>query len=189
MLSIYRLPNKLPHEKIIKIVRRDIFILIKKIVLFLGLVLLPLIFFYLIIAPNPEFISGPVSYPLLVLGSSAYYLFIWLFFFFSFIDYYLDVWIITNERIIDIEQRGFFSRIIAEHKLFRIQDVVSEVHGIFPTLLRFGDVHVQTAGAVTRFHFHQVPYPTQVRDTIIKLVQRKKKEMQEEMKLEARGKA
>ena len=182
MFSIYRLPNKLPQEKVIKIVRRDVFILIRKVVLFLGLVILPLTFYYLIIAPQESLMGSQVAYPLIVLGGSAYYLFVWLFFFFSFIDYYLDVWIITNERIIDIQQRGFFSRVISEHKLFRIQDVTSEVHGFFPTMLRFGDVHVQTAGAKQRFHFDEIPHPTKIRDIIIKLVQRKKKEMQQEIK-------
>ncbi|MCD4761377.1 PH domain-containing protein [bacterium] len=186
MLSIYRLPNKLPNEKIIKVIRRDIFILFKKIVMFLGLILLPVIFFYFFIYAQPGIFNGTLSYPLIVLGTSAYFLFVWLFFFFSFIDYYLDVWIITNERIIDIEQRGFFSRIIAEHKLFRVQDVTSEVHGFFPTILKYGDVHIQTAGVKQRFHFHQVPNPNEIRDKIIKLIQRKKKEMQKEIKHDLR---
>jgi hypothetical protein len=56
----------------------------------------------------PNMFYGPISGPLIGLSVSAYYLFAWLFFFFSFIDYYLDVWIITSERIIDIQQNGFF---------------------------------------------------------------------------------
>lgn len=187
MLSIYHLPNKLPNEKIVKIVRRDIFILIRKIVLFLVLIFLPLIVYFLVIAPQTQTTEGVMFYPLLILGSSTYYLFIWLFFFFSFIDYYLDVWIITSERIIDIEQRGFFSRVISEHKLFRIQDVTSEVHGFWQTLIHFGDVHVQTAGTKQRFHFDEIPYPEKVRDIIIKLVEKKKQEIRQEMKEDAKG--
>jgi len=180
MLSLYRLQNKLPNEKILKVIRNYIFLLIQKVAMFLFLIILPLIFFYLILFPNAGFMGSELAYPLIILGTSIYYLFIWIFFFFSFIDYYLDVWIITNERIIDIEQRGFFSRIISEHKLFRIQDVNSEVHGIFPTLFRFGEVHVQTAGAVPKFQFHQIPYPEKIRDTVIKLAQRKRKEMRQQ---------
>jgi len=183
MISIYRLPNKLPNEKIIKIIRRDLFILFKKILFLILLIILPLIFFYLLIFSQSNLINGELTYPLIVLSTSAYYLFIWLFFFFSFIDYYLDIWIITNERIIDIQQKGFFSRVISEHKLFRIQDVTSEVHGFWPTVLKYGDVHIQTAGTIQRFHFHQIPNPGPVRDIIIKLVQRKKNET---MKEEAR---
>ncbi|MFH1822479.1 MAG: PH domain-containing protein [Patescibacteria group bacterium] len=175
MLSIYRLPNQLPDEKIIKVLRRDVFILFKKIVLFMFLILLPFAFFYFIIQSQNNLLSGQLSYPVIVLGTSAYYLFIWLFFFFSFIDYYLDIWIITNERIIDVQQEGFFSRTIAEQRLYRIQDVTSEVHGFFPTILKYGEVYVQTAGTKQRFIFYEVPLPDQVRNTIIKLAERSKR--------------
>lgn len=184
MLSIFRLPNQLPDEKVVKIIRKDLFILLKRIFLLLLLIILPLAFFYLMIRIRPELLQGTISYPLVVLGTSAYYLFAWLFFFFSFIDYYLDVWIITNRRIIDIEQEGFFSRVISEQKLFRVQDVTSEVHGFFPTVLKYGDVHIQTAGTKQRFHFQEVPDPNGIRDVIIRLVERNKKQMMKENKIE-----
>jgi len=180
MLSIYRLPNMLPGEKVVKVMRRDTFILFKKVLLFAVLLILPLVFFYLVLSTNSDFVSSEFFYPLLVLGVSAYYLFIWLFFFFSFIDYYLDVWIITSERIIDIQQKGFFSRVIAEQKLTRVQDVTSETSGMIPTIFKYGDVHIQTAGEVQRFNFQEVPHPDEVRDLIIKLVQRKRKEKPQE---------
>ena len=82
----------------------------------------------------------------------------------------------------DIEQKGFFSRVISEHKIFRIQDVTSEVHGVFPTILRYGQVFVQTAGTKQRFNFRQIPNPNKIRDMIIKLVERKKREIQNEEK-------
>lgn len=184
MLSIYRLPNHLSGEIVKKIVRRDLFVLFKRILMLMFLIILPLIFFYLMIAAQPEVLQSQTAYALITLGTSTYYLFIWLFFFFSFVDYYLDVWIITNRRIIDIQQRGFFSRVISEQKLFRVQDVTSEVHGILPTFFQYGDVHIQTAGAKQRFLFHEVPDPNGVRDTIIRLVEHNKKKMVKEAKIE-----
>jgi len=175
MLSVYRLPNKIKDEKIIKILRRDIFILIKKMCLFALLIILPLIFFYLALSSQPSLFSGAVSYPLIILGTSSYYLFVWVFFFFSFIDYYLDIWVITNERIIDVQQEGFFARTISEQRLYRIQDVTSEVQGFFPTIFKYGEVHIQTAGAKQRFLFHEVPHPHEVRNILIKLAERNKK--------------
>ncbi|MCK4554262.1 PH domain-containing protein [Candidatus Parcubacteria bacterium] len=174
MLSIYRLPNKIKNEKIVKVLRRDLFILFKKIVFFSILLILPLTFFGIALEMYPDLLKGQISYPFVLLLGSAYYFFIWLFFFFSFIDYYLDVWIITNERIIDVQQKGFFSRVIAEQRLYRIQDVASEVHGFFPTVLKYGEVHIQTAGTRQRFLFHQVPHPENVRNSIIKLAEKSK---------------
>lgn len=91
-----------------------------------------------------------------------------------FIDYYLDVWIITNERIIDVQQKSFFARAISEQRLYRVQDITSEVHGFFPTIFKYGEVHIQTAGAKQRFLFHEVPRPEKVRNIIIKLSERSK---------------
>ncbi len=172
ILSKYRLPNQLPGEEIIQIVRRDSFVLFRKVLFFILLALVPFIFLVIVINVFPGLLEGSLSYPALVLGSSAFYLFIWLFFFFSFIDYYLDIWIITSERIIDVRQEGFFSRVIAEQRLYRVQDVTSEIHGVFPTIFNFGDVYIQTAGEVQRFLFHEVPNPEIVRDTIAKLMER-----------------
>jgi len=174
MLSIYRLPNQIKNEKIVKVLRRDLFVLFKKVVFFCVLLLLPLSFFWLMLEMYPDLLHGQISLPIVILLGSAYYLFIWLFFFFSFIDYYLDVWIITTERIIDVQQKGFFSRVIAEQRLYRIQDVVSEAHGFFPTVLKYGEVHIQTAGTRQRFLFHQIPHPDKVRNAIIKLAERSK---------------
>ncbi len=175
MLSKYRLPNKIENEEIIKVVRKDFFIIFTKIIIFLFSSIVPLGFYAVFYVVQADLFVGGLPSTLILLLASAYYLFIWLFFFFSFIDYYLDIWIITNERIIDIRQDGFFSRTISEQKLFRIQDVTSEVIGIVPTILKYGNVHVQTAGEQERFLFEQVPDPDEIRNMIIRLVEENQK--------------
>ncbi|PLX26627.1 hypothetical protein C0583_06350 [Candidatus Parcubacteria bacterium] len=181
MFNLYRLPNKIKNEEIVRIIRRDFFVLFLKILFFMFLCIIPFGFFAVMLISYPEMFSSPTYLAIIILSTSAYYLFVWLFFFFSFIDYYLDVWIITSERIIDIQQKGFFSRIISEQKLFRIQDVTSEVQGFIPTMFKYGNVYVQTAGTKSRFFFHQVPNPDEVRDVIIKLVRLNQKKHKKEM--------
>lgn len=165
----------MPGEKIIKIIRKDAFILFGKFILAVILTGLPALAGLMMFRLYPNLLEGEISYPLIVLATSGYALFIWLFLFFSFIDYYLDVWLITNERIIDIRQEGFFSRTVAELKLFQIQDVTSELKGFSKFVFRYGDVYVQTAGEVQRFTFRQIPHPEEVRDIIIKLTEENKK--------------
>lgn len=171
MLSVYRLPHQIDGEKIIDVVRRDLVILINRFLLCFILIVLPGLMLIMLLNMYPGILQGQTSFALLVLSASGYFIFIWLFFFFNFIDYYLDIWIITSERIIDVQQHGFFSRVIAEHRLDRIQDVTSEVHGILPTVFKYGEVYVQTAGAKHRFKFHQVPQPDLIRDKVIKLAE------------------
>ncbi len=62
-------------------------------------------------------------------------------------NYWLDMWIVTNRRVVHVDQKNLFSRMIIATRIDRVQDVRAKVSGIIPTLLGFGDLHVQTAGA------------------------------------------
>src|SRR3989344_3187016 len=96
-------------------------------------------------------------------------IFIWLFSFLLWIDYYFDVWIITNERIVNIDQKGLFARHMSELNFGSVQDVTTVVTGILPTVLNYGDVVVQTAGEKERFVFRMIPDPYIIKDSIMKL--------------------
>ncbi len=61
--------------------------------------------------------------------------------------YYLDLWVITDRRIIVIEQIGFFNRKVSNFRLERMQDIKVVISGIIPTLLNFGTIKAQTASA------------------------------------------
>lgn len=98
---------------------------------------------------------------------SSIILMLWLYAFLVWIDYFFDVWIITNERVVNIEQKGLFVRSVSELKFSRIQDVTSEVSGMLPTILNFGDVKVQTASEEDYFLFRRVPDPYHIKDVIM----------------------
>jgi uncharacterized membrane protein YdbT with pleckstrin-like domain len=100
---------------------------------------------------------------------STLLLFLWLYGFLVWIDYYFDVWIVTNERIVNIEQKGLFNRRISELRFSRVQDVTAAVDGLIPTVLNFGDVYVQTAAEEERFVFRQVGDPFAVKDMVMRL--------------------
>lgn len=100
---------------------------------------------------------------------SLFLTFLWLLFFAVWIDYYFDVWIVTSERIINIEQKGLFNRVVSELELEKIQDVTTDVRGIIPTFLNYGHLLIQTAGERERFIFRNVPDPYKIKDAIMKL--------------------
>lgn len=83
------------------------------------------------------------------------------------IDYYLDVWVITNKHILDREQRGFFNRKTSVFRLENIQDITTETRGFIPTFFLFGDIHVQTAGESEEFVMHGISNPKYVREIIL----------------------
>jgi uncharacterized membrane protein YdbT with pleckstrin-like domain len=59
--------------------------------------------------------------------------------------WYHNVFIVTTDRIVDIEQRGFFERVVSQSSLEKIQDVSLHTHGLLQTIFRYGDVNIKTA--------------------------------------------
>jgi len=100
---------------------------------------------------------------------------IWSMLFFETMIYLLDTWTVTTERIIDIDQRGFFIRKLSEIDLNRVQDISVKTTGFLGTILDYGDIEIQSAGTVNKFHFRQVAHPQLVKDKIMKLVIQAKK--------------
>lgn len=163
------LPGQLPDENIIKVIHRDAFIAFKRVALFFLLLAL-FIGLGLVIYDFDENILTSNFYPLLLVLGLVYVLFCWVFLFFSLIDYVLDVWVVTSERLVNIKQEGFFSRSVVEIELSHIQDMASEVRGVFPTVLGFGTLYIQTASDKERFKFEEVSYPDDLRTLISQLI-------------------
>lgn len=116
--------------------------------------------------------AGGVSIVALVLGLSAYVLLVGSLFFRTWLDYYLDAFIVTSERIVRIEQRGLFDRIVSSLRLDRIQDITVETKGVLSTFMKFGTINVQTAGEQERFTFTTIPNPEAVKQAILEAAER-----------------
>ncbi|MBT9169086.1 MAG: hypothetical protein DDT19_02438 [Syntrophomonadaceae bacterium] len=92
----------------------------------------------------------------------------WIIFFVMWTNYYLDVLLVTNKRIIDIEQIGLFARDTVEIRLENIQDIKTEVVGLLPSLLKMGNLHIQTAGQAKEVVIKNIPDPYNVQEIISK---------------------
>lgn len=80
--------------------------------------------------------------------------------------YTLNTVAVTNRRIIENQQAGFFRHTVDELEIHKIQDITIKVYGIIPAMLKFGDLEIQTAGAMNKFVFTQLPHPKRIKDTI-----------------------
>lgn len=78
-------------------------------------------------------------------GLSIYWMFFLTFILLSWINDELDLFLITDQRIIGIEQISALSRRVTECGLNRVQEVNAEVTGILQTILHYGHVHIHTA--------------------------------------------
>ena len=155
-----------PGEKVVLEVRRHWYVLIIE-TLFLSLFFISP-FITLCIALFGGIPISPEAFALWIFVSSGWFLLGWVLFFVIWTNYYLDVWIVTDRKIIDVEQHRLFSRDISEFGLDRIQNITIEVSGILPTMLHFGNIHVETAGESRKFIIKYVPHPDKVKDVIFK---------------------
>ena len=164
------LPNQKENEHVILFLRRHWFILFQLMFTTILMFILPLVLLVIFHDYAANILENAFWGPVLVVFGSAYFLSTWLLAFVHFTDYYLDTWIVSNERIINIEQNGLFNRTASEMHLNAIQDVTSEVNGFLNTFLNFGSVYAQTASERERFHFEEIPTPELVKEKLLKLV-------------------
>ncbi len=157
-------------EKIIFFLHRHPFVFFKKSFSLLVLGSLPFLVFLILKIYFQFILENEIIYSLLVLLGSLWFIFIWISLFHTWIDYYFDLWVVTNKQIINIEQAGFFNRTLSKQPLSRVQDIAVEVKGFFPTILKFGNIYIQTAGEKERFVFYEVKDPYEVAQRINKLV-------------------
>lgn len=160
------------YEKIEYLLRRHPITFVPDIFLFLILMVVPFIVYLLINNLYPVILdpmTSKILFPIAVLSASIYYMGAYLFFYFQFIEFYLDMWVVTNDRIVDVEQNGLFSRTISELDLYRVQDVTVETNGFFPSIFKYGNVKVKTASQNMGIIFHNVPNPNEIREALIQL--------------------
>lgn len=159
-------------ERILVQVRKHWFILFTRVFSLTLAALIPLLLAYALFdfAPDTlveELVS--VHAPQLTFIYLSWLLIIWMMLGSVWTDYYLDVWTVTNRRIIVIDQRGLFRRSISSFRLERLQDMNVEIDGIIATFLDFGTLEAQTAGhSGDDFRAHGLPKPRELKATILK---------------------
>lgn len=175
MFDLNSLIKKKTFEKVVFLLRRHPLTFLADVALIAVLGAVPVALYFGIQRLAPAFLTDRFMRPAIVLLGSGYVLVIWTFFMTRFVDYYLDTWIVTNDKILNVEQNGLFSRTVSELDLAKVQDVTSEVKGIVPTIFNYGNLYIQTAGEVERFIFEQVPHPDDIRKQILDLVEADRK--------------
>jgi uncharacterized membrane protein YdbT with pleckstrin-like domain len=83
----------------------------------------------------------------------------------SWIGWHFSVFIVTDQRFIQITQKGLFHRAVADLALAQIQSVNYEVKGLQETLLGFGTIHMRTY--VGDLVVHNVHHPARIQKKIV----------------------
>lgn len=84
------------------------------------------------------------------------------------ITWYFSVFIVTDKRLIQITQRGFFHRSVIDMGLNQIQMVNYQVAGLQETLLGFGTIMMQTF--VGDLVIHEIAHPAKIQKKLLEIL-------------------
>ncbi len=156
------------NEEIVVLIRKHWLIFFLQALALTVLALLPLVAF-MFIPPQFQlaFEQMQISSVFPVFLYLIFVLFIWEFAFIQLTTYYLDVWVVTNRRVIDINQRTLFARDTTTLMLEKIQDATVEVRGLLATLFNFGTLIIHTAGDNDDIVIRYAANPQYAKDKIL----------------------
>ena len=159
-----------PGETILKMVRKHWLIIMLEL-LMMGLVaLLPVgLLFGMAFTPLSGLVDWSAYSTLMVFVICFWWLLSIMSAFAIWTNYYLDLWVVTDRRIILVDQINFFNRNVSIFRLERMQDIEYKITGIIPTLLNYGTLKAQTAGGhESNFSSPHLPDPRGLQATIQK---------------------
>ena len=76
------------------------------------------------------------------------------------------VLIVTDKRVVDIDQKGYFDRAVTEVPYGQIDEVSYRVKGFWATVFRYGYVRLDVSGAAADIQFERVYRPARVHNLI-----------------------
>lgn len=161
------------EESIILFLRAHFLTNLSWIIISIILVILPLIATLFLPNMHLAFLSSEVASHFVTVFTLFYYLIIFSYIFLSFLNWFYNVFIVTTERILDIDCSDIVVHNIAETKLSHIEDVRYTQSGFIPSLVNYGDLFVQTAGTEENFEAFSIPKPIEATDIITNLTGKK----------------
>jgi membrane protein YdbS with pleckstrin-like domain len=137
----------------------------------IGLLYGLFLFFVMNFAPDlkPVVFGFPFGIVTVLIGAAL--LFWWVY---RYEDWRNDIYIVTSERIIDIDRSPFGLRGSQrrEAKLSAVQNVTYKTTGFIDMLVNMGDVVIQTAGGEGKLTFERVYDPRRVQRDIVDRIER-----------------
>jgi len=106
-----------------------------------------------------------------IMTAVLWYLLVLAFVLERFLGWYFNVYIVTDERVVDIDFNGLIYRDLTVTQISNIQDVNFVQAGGLAAFFNYGDVYIQTAAEQREFDFLRVPSPGRVVEILYMLQQ------------------
>lgn len=161
-------PGQLPEEHVRVLVREHWFRLFIKYFIVFVLSLLPWLIKTLLLG-GTYLVKSVTAAAIVNTLIGTYYIGLLVGAFIIYVIYYLNVYVVSEDRIVDIDQSGLLLRQVSELNIETVEDVTSQKVGFFGNIFSYGTVFVQTAGATERFEFTNIPDPDRISSIILEL--------------------
>ena len=161
--------SQLNEEEVILLLRQHPITQLKWIITAIVLIFLPSIFGYIHLF---DFLYGKYIFA----GLVSWYLLVIAFCLESFLGWFYNVYIITDERVIDIDFDSLIYKNVSAAKLDNIEDVTATTGGALQSIFDYGTIKIQTAAEKQEFEFDNVPHPTRITTLLNELLLEEEKE-------------
>ncbi len=148
------------NEKIVLLLRQHVIVNLKWILVTILMLMVPVIARSLNV-----FNVIPINFGIVI--NLSWYLITFAYALENFLSWYFNVYLVTTDRVIDVDFYSLIYKQVSDANLDKIQDVTYNMGGVARTIFNYGNVFVQTAAEVSEFEFLAVPNP----DRVVKIIQ------------------
>jgi len=171
-LESYQFRGQRPDEEVVLVTKQHIWLLMPIAIVILVVLLINGVVFWWFAASK----ITSVSILLTVVFGGIYSFLFW--FSWNNSDY-----ILTDQRVIKIDQLSMFNRVISEAEIHRIQEISTEIKGPIKTMFNFGTVKIKTASDNSRLDLDDVSNPYDVQQAIVQIQKKSSEPTRETIKL------
>lgn len=163
---MYRI-SLLPNEKVLLRLRKHWVVLFRETIGTVILGCLPFLVIPAIVASGVLPFTVTLDPLYVAFASSLWLLIVWLSLAVLWTNYYLDLWIVTDHRVLSLDQIALFQRRVTTWNMEHIQEVSTLVENPLQALLGYGTIEIETAGPDDpHSRIAGIPHPERIRNII-----------------------
>lgn len=155
----YKIPQQKDDEEVKLVVRRHPWFFAKPLRNVLFFVIIILCFFYFFGASIYTSVAIIICLIIIILILSN-----------AWVRWSKTVYLVTNRRIITVNQENWFEKEVSEGTLYNILFISHKIRGLWRTILKMGTIHIRVSGVVEEeIVFEDVANPYEVQKKIVEI--------------------
>lgn len=80
-----------------------------------------------------------------------------------------NICIITTERLVDIDQKSFFQKVVSNVSYDQVEDIMGKISGFWGTIFRYGNLVIQTGNGKVQIVVDRIKNPVRLQQEIAEL--------------------